>query len=114
MWNGAGKTPRNTALSELKEAVTRTLVIRYYSLNDEVRLQCDASQSGLGAAPLQNGQRVAYASQALTAEETRYTQIEKELLAMVFACERFDSYIFGRDVATVQTAHKPLETKALN
>ena len=106
-----------TALSQLREAVTRTPVLRYYNLNDEVTLQCDASQSGLGAALLQNGQPVAYASRALTSAETRYAQIEKELSAIVFACERFDSYIYGRDVVTVQTDHKPLETifrKALN
>ena len=60
-----------TALNQLKEAVTRTPVLRYYSLDDEVTLQCDASQSGLGAALLQNGQPVAYASRALTSPETR-------------------------------------------
>ena len=59
-----------TALNQLKEAVTRTPVLRYYTLNDEVTLQCDASQSGLGAALLQNGQPVAYASRALTLAKT--------------------------------------------
>ena len=98
-----------TALGQLKEAVTRTPVLRYYNLNDEVTLQCDASKSGLGATLLQNGQPVAYASRALTPAETRYAQIEKELLAIVFACERFDTYIYGRDVVAVETDHKPLE-----
>ena len=97
------------ALDQLKDAVTRTPVLRYYNLEDEVTLQCDASQSGLGAALLQNGQPVAYASRALTSAETRYAQIEKELLAIVFACERFNTYIYGRDVITVETDHKPLE-----
>ena len=36
-------------------------------------------------------------------------KIEKELLAIVFACEKFDKYIFGRDVVNVETDHKPLE-----
>ena len=106
-----------TALSQLKEAVTCTPVLRYYNLSDEVTLQCDASKSGLGAALLQNGQPVAYASRALTPAETRYAQIEKELLAIVYACEKFDTYIYGRDVVTVETDHKPLEViarKALN
>ena len=49
----------------------------YYNVNDEVTLQCDASQSGLGAALMQNGQPVAYGSRALTPAETRYAQIEK-------------------------------------
>ena len=33
-----------TALSQLKEAVTCTPVLRYYNLSDEVTLQCDASK----------------------------------------------------------------------
>ncbi len=44
--------------------------MRYYNLKEDVTLQCDASQSGLGAALLQNGQPVAYASRALTDTET--------------------------------------------
>ena len=54
-----------------------------------------------GAALLQNGQPVAYVSRVLTSTETRYAQIEKELLAIVFACERFDTYIYGRDAVIV-------------
>lgn len=49
------------ALHTLKKAVTSIPVLRYYNLRDEVTLQCDASQSGLGAALMQNGQPVAYA-----------------------------------------------------
>ena len=47
----------------------------------------------------------------------RYAQIEKELLAIVFACERFDAYIYGRQTVRVETDHQPLELivkKSLN
>ena len=50
------------SLQRIKHAVCSTAVLRYYSLNDEVMLQCDASQFGLGAALLQNGQPVTFAS----------------------------------------------------
>ena len=41
--------------------------------------------------------------------EQNYAQIEKELLAVVFACERFHQYTYyGRDII-VQSDHKPLE-----
>ena len=99
---------QDSALRHIKEAVTRTPVLRYYNLEDEVTLQCDASQHGLGAALLQKGQPVAYALRALTPVESKYAQIEKELLAIVFACERFEAYIFGRDLVNVETDHKPL------
>lgn len=96
------------ALQRLKTAVSSTPVLRYYNVKEEVTLQCDASQTGLGASLLQNGQPVAYASRALTDTETRYAQIEKELLAIVFACTHFESYVYGRDVVQVETDHQPL------
>ena len=105
VWN----EPQQTAFEKLKEMVTRTPVLRYYNLKEEVTLQGDASQSGLGTALMQNGQPVAYASQALTPAKTRYAKIEKELLAIVFACDRFDAYVYGRDLVNVETDPKPLE-----
>ena len=105
VWNEA----QQTAFEKLKEMVTRTPVLRYYNLKEEVTLQCDASQSGLGAALMQNGQPVTYASRALTPAETHYAQIEKELLSIVFACDRFDAFVYGRDLVNVETDHKPLE-----
>jgi len=97
------------AWNEIKMAITQAPVLRYYSLKDEVTLQCDASDTGLGAALLQLQQPVSFSSRALTQTETRYAQIEKGLLAIVFACEKFDKYIFGRDVICVETDHKPLK-----
>ena len=58
---------------------------------------------------LQLQQPVSFASRALSQIETRYAQIEKELLGILFACEKFDKYIFGRDIVNVETDHKPLE-----
>ena len=58
---------------------------------------------------MQNGQPVAYATRALTPAETRYAKIEKGLLAIVFACDRFEAYIYGRKEVHVETDHQPLE-----
>ena len=93
------------AFENLKKAVSSTPVLHYYNLDEDVTLQCDASQSGLGAALLQNGQPVAYASRALTPTEGRYAQIEKELLAIVFGCEHFEACTYGRDIVQVETDH---------
>ena len=76
----------------------------------EVTIKCDTSLTGLGASLLQTGQPVAFASRALTATEVRYTQIEKELLSVAFACERFDTYLFGRGIVHVKTDHQPQES----
>ena len=50
-------------------------------------IQVDASQVGLGAALLQNGKPIAFASKALTETECRYANIEREMLAVVFGAE---------------------------
>ena len=66
-----GETQEN-AFRHLKEAVTRTPVLRYYNVKEPITIQFDASEKGLGAAPLQNGQPVANASTALSSAETCY------------------------------------------
>ena len=50
---------------------------------------------------------MAYASRTLTETEKRYTQIEKEMLAVSFGLEKFHHYTYWRHVS-VDTDHKPL------
>ena len=53
-------------------------------------------------------QTVAYASRVLTETEKRYSQTEKEALAIVWAVEHFHLFLF-RSEFTLVTDHKPLE-----
>jgi len=99
---------QRAASKKLKEAVTITPVL-LYNPNEEVTLQCHASQTGLSAAPLQKGQPVTYSSPALTPAEIRYAQIEKELSSIALACDRFDSYVYSRKEGNIETDHKLLE-----
>ena len=45
----------------------------------------------------------------MTATQEQYAQIEKELFAVVFPCERFHQYIYGKSIV-VHSNHKPLES----
>ena len=71
---------------EDKKLVSGAPELRYYNHSKPLVIQCDANEKGSGAALLQEGQPLAYVSQAFTDTETRYAQIEKELLAVVYAC----------------------------
>ena len=99
---------QNAAWTRIQEAISTAPVLRYYDSRLSTELQCDASRTGLGAALLQKGQPVTYASRALTPVETGYAQIEKELLAVVFGMKKFRQYVYGRDAIT--SDHKPLES----
>ena len=72
-------------------------------------IQVNASQVGLGAALLQNGKHVAFASKALTKTKCWYANIEREMLAAIFGVERFQAYVYGRSF-TIESDHKPLES----
>ena len=58
---------------------------------------------------LQKGNLIAYASNSLTSCQRNYAQIEKEMLAIVCGCTKFQDYIYGLPKITVETDHKPLE-----
>ena len=101
-------SPQEESFSKLKNILSSTPVLTFYDVKKPVIISCDASQSGLGALLLQDRKSVAYASRALSSAETRYAQIEKELLAVVFAFTKFHQYVYSKDVI-VESDHKPLE-----
>ena len=97
------------AWNDVKSLIVSAPVLAYYRSGEVLEIQCDSSQSGLEAALMQNGHPIAYASRALTEVESRYAQIDKEMLAIVFSVEKFNDYTFGRRTI-VHTDHKPLES----
>ena len=104
-WNHEHKS----AFQKIKQAIAKPTMLKFYDLNKPVIVQADSSQSGLGACISQDSHPIAYASRALSSAECNYSQIEKELLAISFACHKFHQYLYGRDVE-VHTDHRPLES----
>ncbi|CAB3995988.1 Hypothetical predicted protein [Paramuricea clavata] len=104
-WNWS--TECQEAFQKVKEKITNTPLLAYFDSNKELLLQVDSSKDGLGAALMQDGKPIEYASRALTPAERNWAQIEKETLAVVFGLERFDQYTYGRKVI-VQNDHNPL------
>ena len=97
------------AFEKLKERLISSSVLRYFDKDKPLTIQVDASIQGLGAVLLQENGPVEYASKSLSEAETRYSNIEREMLAILFGLERFHYYAYGRHV-TVETDHKPLES----
>ena len=86
----------DSAVQQVKLRITKAPVLEFFDSTESLTSQCDASDKGLGAVLLQKGQPIAYASRALTDAESRYAQIEKELLAVVYDLERFHTYTYGK------------------
>ncbi|XP_061716623.1 uncharacterized protein K02A2.6-like [Cydia pomonella] len=93
----------------LKQALCEAPVLALFAPDRPCVLSVDASSQALGAVVLQQERPVEFASATLTDTQQRYAQIEKEMLAIVFALERFHQYVYGKSDVVVETDHKPLE-----
>ena len=100
----------NDAFIEIKNSLKNN-VLAPFSYGEETILVADASPVGLGAILLQriNGEErvISYASRGLTEVECRYSQTEKEALAIVWSMEHFYAYLYGIEFE-LRTDHKPL------
>jgi len=96
------------AVDKIKEAISSTNLLKYFDGRKPVTIQVDASLHALGATLFQDKGPIEYRSKLLTEKGSRYSNIEREMLAVVNGLEKFHYYAYGRQV-TVETEHKPLE-----
>ena len=118
------------AFENIKEAICKETLLAYYDKDKPVFIEVDASGQGLGAVLLQGNiledelenssqtegrflqfrnrlRPIAYASKSLSDAETRYSNIERELLGVVWAVEHFHHYTFANKINIISD-HKPL------
>ncbi|CAM8926119.1 unnamed protein product [Rhodiola kirilowii] len=90
------------AFDELKKALTSTPIIQTPDWEQPFEIMCDASDFAVGAVLGQRFDKKAvviyYASRTLDSAQRNYSTTEKELLAVVFALEKFRSYLLGAKV----------------
>ncbi|GJW25401.1 reverse transcriptase domain-containing protein [Tanacetum coccineum] len=100
------------AFQTLKKKLTEAPILIAPNWDQPFELMCDASDYAIGAVL---GQRIEkhfrpihYASKTMTEAESNYTTTEKEMLAVVYAFEKFRSYLI-MNKSIVYTDHSALK-----
>ena len=95
------------ALEELKEPLVEDEVMSYFDLQKQTEIIVDASPVVLDGLLVEEGKVLSYASRELSDVERRYFEAERDMLAVVWAAEHFDLYVYGSQFSII-TDHKPL------
>ncbi|XP_030286082.1 uncharacterized protein K02A2.6-like [Sparus aurata] len=99
------------AFKSAKQQLLQSTLVVHYDTRKPLKLACDASPYGVGAVishVMENGEEkpIAFASRTLSEAESKYAQIEKEALSIIFGVKKFHKYLYGRKF-TLITDHKP-------
>ncbi|UYV80674.1 K02A2.6-like, partial [Cordylochernes scorpioides] len=105
-------SPQKKAFEKVKDVLASDRVLASFDISKKTMFSADASSYGLGAVLKQEHEAnewrpVAFASRTVTKTEQGYAQIEKEALAITWACERFKDFVVGKTFL-IETDHKPL------
>ena len=109
------------AFDQLKLHVSNDVKLQFYDASKPLYIEVYTSKKGIGAAMLQedpimkdvsksdipmNLRPISYASKTLSSTESNYSNIEHELLGLLFAITHFKHFTYGRLVHVI-TDHKP-------
>ncbi|XP_039518223.1 uncharacterized protein K02A2.6-like [Pimephales promelas] len=103
-----------TTFQEAKKALVKSGVLTHFNPKLPLQLACDASPYGVGAVishimPSGEERPIAFASRTLNKAESKYAQIEREALGIIFGVRKFHQYLYGRQFILL-TDHRPLTT----
>ena len=100
------------AFEEIKSKLIQAPVMAAPDWDQGFEIMCDASDFAMGAALGQRKEKIFriiyYASITFNEAQENYSTTEKEMLAIVFACEKFRQYILGSHVV-VHTDHAAIK-----
>ena len=97
VWTDACEKSFNILNNMLTDAATNT----YFDEKKETILYCDASPFGFSSILLQNDNKdhlqvISHSPRSLNTSKQRYSELERECLSIVYACQRHRVYLFGR------------------
>ena len=101
------------AFQKLKESITSDATMAFFNPRRHIIVRTEASfHEGLSAGLFQRTRKglqpVHYISRSMTSAEKRYSQTEKDALAVKWAKSRFSMYLLGAPRFKIITSHKPL------
>lgn len=104
--------PQQQTFNEVKRILQQAPILGFYDPNKKQIVQADSSSYGIGCAHFQvgvDGKRefIGFHSKTLTDSQKRYSQIEKEALALTWAADRLSIFLEGIQFV-FETDHKPL------
>ena len=106
IWSDA----QDQAFNKAKQLIASAPVLAYYDLRKPIILQTVVSDYAVGGALLQPNnkgylQPVAFNSSSMNPTEQRYSQVEKECLAICHTFQKFDHWLYGKHDIEVHTNH---------
>ena len=111
--NWLWSSKEETAFIKAKELLQSSSLLVHFDPAKDLIVSADASPVGIGGVlshKLEDGSQkpIAFTSRTLSAAERKYSQLEKEGLAVVFAVTKFHQYLHGRHFV-IHSDHKPLQ-----
>ncbi len=102
----------SNAFEDVKRLLSAETLLTYYEPKRPLILTCDASSYGVGAVLghlMEDGSEapISFHSQTMSDTERRYSQIDKEALAIITGIKKFHDFLYGRPFE-IRTDHKPL------
>ena len=100
------------SFEEIKSRLVEAPIMAKPDWNKEFEIMCDASDFAMGAVLVQRAEKVFkaiyYARKTFNEAQENYSTTEKEMLAIVFAYEKFRPYILGSHVI-IHTDHATIK-----
>lgn len=101
------------AFATLKDNLCRVTSLSTPNMDKPFELHTDASLTGIGACLMQNDscgrpQPITFASQKLTPAQSKWSTIEREAYAVIWALGKFEVWTYGAQV-NLYTDHNPLK-----
>ena len=101
----------DNAFKTVKAKLSESNFLANFDGDSSVIIEVDASPVGVGCVLMQKikgiEQPIYFASKKLSPAELKYSQLDKEALALVFAVSKFKYFLLGRKFV-IRTDHKPL------